>query len=103
MKKSFKIDSINIQRHHLGVTAIVYSNGYAYAVRYAPGSIGESHDVTSNHPHDLHTWYVGANAHHDSTSTALTPHHLLPQRVVGYRPTRNCSFRTSGLSGIKDI
>jgi hypothetical protein len=39
MKKSSKIDSINIQRHHLGVTAIVYSNGYAYAVRYAPDAV----------------------------------------------------------------
>jgi hypothetical protein len=39
MKKSSKIDSINIQRHHLGVTAIVYSNGYAYAVRYAPDTV----------------------------------------------------------------
>jgi hypothetical protein len=38
MKKS-KIDSINIHRHHLGVTAIVYSDGYAYAVRYAPDTI----------------------------------------------------------------
>ena len=38
MKKS-KIDSINIRRHHLGVTAIVYSHGYAYAVRYAPDAI----------------------------------------------------------------
>jgi len=35
MNKS-KIDSINIRRHHLGLTAIVYSYGYAYAVRYAP-------------------------------------------------------------------
>jgi len=38
MKKS-KIDSINIRRHHLGLTAIVYSDGYAYAVRYAPDTI----------------------------------------------------------------
>jgi hypothetical protein len=36
MKRTTKIDSINIRRHHLGVTAIVYSTGYAYAVRYAP-------------------------------------------------------------------
>ena len=36
MKKSSKIDSINIRRHHLGLTGIVYSEGYAYAVRYAP-------------------------------------------------------------------
>jgi hypothetical protein len=39
MKKSSKIDSINIRRHHLGVTGIVYSYGYAYAVRYAPDAI----------------------------------------------------------------
>jgi len=38
MKKSSKIDSINIRRHHLGVTGIVYSEGYAYAVRYAPNT-----------------------------------------------------------------
>jgi len=39
MKKSSRIDSINIQRHHLGVTAIVYSRGYAYAMRYAPDAV----------------------------------------------------------------
>jgi hypothetical protein len=39
MKKSSKIDSINIRRHHLGLTAIVYSDGYAYAVRYAPNTV----------------------------------------------------------------
>jgi hypothetical protein len=39
MKRSSRIDSINIQRHHLGVTAIVYSHGYAYAVRYAPDAV----------------------------------------------------------------
>ncbi|HRZ39088.1 MAG TPA: hypothetical protein P5534_22300 [Candidatus Paceibacterota bacterium] len=38
MKKS-KIDSITIRRHHLGLTAIVYSEGYAYAVRYAPDTL----------------------------------------------------------------
>jgi len=39
MEKSSRIDSINIRRHHLGVTAIVYSDGYAYAVRYAPDTV----------------------------------------------------------------
>ncbi len=39
MKRTSKIDSINIRRHHLGVTAIVYSDGYAYAVRYAPDTV----------------------------------------------------------------
>jgi len=39
MKKSSKIDSINIRHHHLGVTGIVYSDGYAYAVRYAPDAV----------------------------------------------------------------
>jgi hypothetical protein len=39
MKKSSKIDSINMRRHHLGVTGIVYSHGYAYAVRYAPDAV----------------------------------------------------------------
>jgi hypothetical protein len=38
MKKS-KIDVITIRRHHLGLTAIVYSGGYAYAVRYAPDAV----------------------------------------------------------------
>ena len=38
MKKTSKIDLINIRWHHLGVTAIVYSHGYAYAVRYAPNT-----------------------------------------------------------------
>jgi hypothetical protein len=36
MKKSAKIERINIRRHHLGLTGIVYSEGHAYAVRYAP-------------------------------------------------------------------
>jgi hypothetical protein len=39
MKKAAKIDSINIRRSHLGLTGIVYSDGYAYAVRYAPDAI----------------------------------------------------------------
>ena len=39
MKKSSKIDSINIRSHHLGVTGIVYSHGYTYAVRYAPDAV----------------------------------------------------------------
>ena len=39
MKKNIKIDSFTIRRHHLGLTAIVYSNGYAYAVRYAPDAV----------------------------------------------------------------
>ncbi len=36
--KRTKIDSITIRRHHLGLTAIVYSKGYAYTVRYAPNT-----------------------------------------------------------------
>ena len=28
--------SVNIRRSHFGLTGIVYSHGYAYAVRYAP-------------------------------------------------------------------
>ncbi|MGD0814943.1 MAG: hypothetical protein ABSA83_15165 [Verrucomicrobiota bacterium] len=39
MKRAAKIDSINIRRSHLGLTGIVYSYGYAYAVRYAPDAI----------------------------------------------------------------
>jgi hypothetical protein len=38
MKKTSKIDSINIRWHHLGVTGIVHSQGYTYAVRYAPNT-----------------------------------------------------------------
>jgi hypothetical protein len=30
---------VHIWRHHLGLTAIVYSDGYAYAVRSAPDTI----------------------------------------------------------------
>ena len=39
MKRAAKIDSINIRRSHFGLTGIVYSYGYAYAVRYAPDAI----------------------------------------------------------------
>jgi hypothetical protein len=39
MKKGAKIESINIRRSHLGLTAIVYSEGYIYAVRYAPDTV----------------------------------------------------------------
>ncbi len=39
MKRAAKIDSINIRRSPLGLTGIVYSYGYAYAVRYAPDAI----------------------------------------------------------------
>ena len=38
MKKS-KIDLINIRRHHLGLTCIVYTESCAYAVRYAPNTV----------------------------------------------------------------
>jgi hypothetical protein len=39
MKKSSKIESINIRRNRFGYTGIVYSYGYAYAVRYAPDAV----------------------------------------------------------------
>ena len=39
MKKGAKIESINIRRSRFGYTGIVYSYGYAYAVRYAPDAI----------------------------------------------------------------
>jgi hypothetical protein len=39
MKRTTKIDAITIRRQHLGLTAIVYSNGYTYAVRYAPDTV----------------------------------------------------------------
>ena len=38
MKKSSKIEFVTIRRHHLGLTGIVYSEGYAYAVRFAPNT-----------------------------------------------------------------
>ena len=38
MKKS-KIDSIHIRRNRFGLTGIVYSEGYTYAVRYAPDTV----------------------------------------------------------------
>lgn len=39
MKKSSKIDSINIRCNRFGLTGIVYSHGYAYAARYAPNTL----------------------------------------------------------------
>ena len=39
MKREAKIDSIKIRRSRFGLTGIVYSYGYAYAVRYAPDAI----------------------------------------------------------------
>ena len=39
MKETSKIDSINIRSHHLGMTGIVCSHGYIYAVRYAPDAV----------------------------------------------------------------
>ena len=38
MKKSSKIEFVTIRRHHLGLTGIVYSEGYAYALRFAPNT-----------------------------------------------------------------
>lgn len=38
MKKSSKIELVSIRRHHLGLTGIVSSEGYAYAVRFAPNT-----------------------------------------------------------------
>lgn len=38
MKRSSRIESVNIRQHHLGVTGIIYSDGYAYAVRFAPNT-----------------------------------------------------------------
>jgi hypothetical protein len=38
MKKSSKIELVSIRRHHLGLTGIVYSEGCAYAVRFAPNT-----------------------------------------------------------------
>ncbi len=39
MRRSSKIDGINIRRSRFGLTGIVYSEGYAYAVRYAPNTV----------------------------------------------------------------
>jgi hypothetical protein len=38
MRRSSKIDSITIRRNRFGLTGIVYSEGYAYAVRFAPNT-----------------------------------------------------------------
>jgi hypothetical protein len=38
MKRTSKIESVNIRRHHLGLTGIIYSEGYVYAVRFAPNT-----------------------------------------------------------------
>jgi hypothetical protein len=37
--RSSQIDSISILHSHRGLTGIVYSYGWAYAVRYAPDAI----------------------------------------------------------------
>lgn len=39
MRRSSKIDNISIRRSRFGLTGIVYSEGYAYAVRYAPNTV----------------------------------------------------------------
>ncbi len=39
MKRSSKIDNITIRRNRFGLTGIVYSDGYAYAVRFAPNTV----------------------------------------------------------------
>jgi hypothetical protein len=39
MRRSSKTESINIRRSRFGLTGIVYSEGYAYAVRYAPNTV----------------------------------------------------------------
>jgi hypothetical protein len=38
MKRTSKIELVTIRQHHLGLTGIVYSEGYAYAVRFAPNT-----------------------------------------------------------------
>ena len=39
MKRSSKIEAVNIRRNRFGLTGIVYSDGYAYAVRFAPNTV----------------------------------------------------------------
>ena len=39
MRRSSKIDSITIRRNRFGLTGIVYSEGYAYAIRFAPNTV----------------------------------------------------------------
>jgi hypothetical protein len=39
MRRSSKIESITIRRNRFGLTGIVYSDGYAYAVRFAPNTV----------------------------------------------------------------
>jgi hypothetical protein len=38
MRRSSKIEAVNIRRNRFGLTGIVYSDGYAYAVRFAPNT-----------------------------------------------------------------
>ena len=38
MTKSPRIDRINLRNNRFGVMGIVYSDGFAYAVRYAPNT-----------------------------------------------------------------
>jgi DNA polymerase IIIc chi subunit len=62
MKKSSKIELVTIRRHHLGLTGIIYSEGYAYALRFAPNTaVTESlirklwqESRQSFHPHQRH-------------------------------------------------
>lgn len=39
MNKISKIEAIDIRANHLGLTAVVCSEGYCYAVRYAPDTV----------------------------------------------------------------
>ncbi len=39
MRRSSKIEAVNIRHNRFGLTGIVYSEGYAYAVRFAPNTV----------------------------------------------------------------
>jgi hypothetical protein len=68
--KKAKVDSINIRRSHLGITAIVYSDGYAYAVRYAPGTTVTESLIRKSWSESR----TGFRRYDDSTDCFLTVH-----------------------------
>jgi hypothetical protein len=63
MKRTAKIDSINIRRHRFGLTGIVYSYGYAYAVRYAPNTVVTEELIRKSWRESRHSF----RAYNDST------------------------------------
>jgi hypothetical protein len=67
MKKGAKIESINIRRSRFGYTGIVYSYGYAYAVRYAPDVVITEELIRKSWRENRHVF----RPYDDSTDTFL--------------------------------